>query len=135
MLEIADRFVGDLICRKAKAPHQLDMVSSLLLTGNKRIPLGRLASESCLGIKQFERKFKERTGVTPMLFAKIVRFDRAFCLKLRYPKMHWNQIAYACDYSNYQHLVKDYRKFTGLTPPAFDQLHDTIETLPTLQHF
>jgi|GEM_PF-5087940 hypothetical protein len=62
MLEIADRFVGDLICRKAKAPHQLDMVSSLLLTGNKRIPLGRLASESCLGIKQFERKFKERTG-------------------------------------------------------------------------
>jgi len=67
--------------------------------------------------------------VTPMLFAKIVRFDRAFCLKLRYPKMHWNQIAYACDYSNYQHLVKDYREFTGLTPPAFDQLNDTIETL------
>jgi AraC-like DNA-binding protein len=124
MIEIANRFVGDLICRKVKAQHLVDVVSNLLLTVDEKFPLGKLAREACLGAKQFERKFKERTGVTPKLFAKIIRFDRAFCMRLRYPKMRWNQIAYTCDYSDYQHLVKDYKEFTGLTPPEFDRLHD-----------
>jgi AraC-like DNA-binding protein len=124
MVEIADRFVSNLICKKVKEAHSLDVLSDFLLNGNERISLDMLAREACLCIKQFERKFKERTGVTPKLFAKIVRFDRAFCLRLKYPDMHWNQIAYRCDYSHYQHLVKDYREFTGLTPPLFEQLHD-----------
>lgn len=36
--------------------------------------------------------------------------------------MDWLRIAIECDYFDYQHLVKDYIGFTGITPNEFHVL-------------
>ncbi|MGL6269701.1 MAG: helix-turn-helix domain-containing protein, partial [Chitinophagaceae bacterium] len=71
-----------------------------------------------------ERKFKERTGVNPKLYARIIRFDRAFRLKNSRPEFDWLRIAVECDYHDYQHLAKDYKDFTGLTPNSFHEIEN-----------
>ena len=38
-----------------------------------------------------------------------------FCRNI-YPERDWLQIAVDCGYYDYQHLAKDYKDFTGLTP-------------------
>jgi transcriptional regulator GlxA family with amidase domain len=43
-------------------------------------------------------------------------------MKNRFPKKDWLSIAIECGYHDYQHLVKDYKEFTGLSPAQFTEL-------------
>lgn len=52
----------------------------------------------------------------------MIRFNRAFNLKNKYPHKDWLSIAIECGYYDYQHLVKDYKEFTGLNPNEFHLL-------------
>ncbi len=124
MLLIADRFVATLISNARKEVHLLDSVSKLMLKSDGNIPLDWLAKESCLCTKQFKRKFNERIGVNPKTYARIIRFTKAFNTKNAYPKRDWLRIAIECNYSDYQHLSKDYKEFAGLTPPELHLLEN-----------
>jgi AraC-like DNA-binding protein len=120
MLLIADKFVADLINHARKDVHPLDSVSKVMMQRHGNISLDWLAKESCLCIKQFKRKFNERAGVNPKTYERIIRFNKAFNIKNAYPTRDWLRIAIECDYFDYQHLVKDYKGFTALTP---NELH------------
>ncbi|GAB3789163.1 helix-turn-helix domain-containing protein [Spirosoma horti] len=95
----------------------IDRANGLLKNSFLPLSLDYLASQSCLSVRQFERKFKQRNGVSPKLFLRIARFNRAFALKQRYPTRDWLAIALGCGYGDYQHMVKDFKQFAGLTPP------------------
>jgi transcriptional regulator GlxA family with amidase domain len=58
------------------------------------------------------------------LYARIIRFDRAFRLKNSRPELDWLRIAVECDYHDYQHLAKDYKDFTSLSPNAFHEIEN-----------
>jgi AraC-like DNA-binding protein len=57
--------------------------------------------------------------MAPKQFLQMARFDRAFRMKNRFPQKDWLSVALHCGYYDYQHLVKDYKEFTGYTPPQF----------------
>jgi AraC-like DNA-binding protein len=122
MLQIADRFVAGLVGHAKKGAHLLDTVSQVMMERGGNISLDWLAKESCLCTKQFKRKFNERAGVNPKTYARIIRFTRAFNTKNAYPGRDWLRIAVGCDYFDYQHLAKDYKDLTGLTPNEFHLL-------------
>jgi AraC-like DNA-binding protein len=122
ILAIAEAFVAKLCPRKYKSP--IDQVATMMLRTDGNISLDWLATQSNLSIKQFERLFKLRTGVTPKVFSRITRFDKAFRMKNARPDLDWLSIALACSYYDYQHLVKDYKDFTSMTPLAFHMLED-----------
>ena len=121
IVQIANVFVGSLVRKAMKNVHPIDVISQWMLT-NPAVSLDTLAGKSFLSAKQFERKFLERTGVGPKLFARLVRFDRAFREKNLNPNRDWRTIAFDCNYYDYQHLVRDYKDFTGMKPTDFHQL-------------
>jgi AraC-like DNA-binding protein len=122
MLDVLDSFVLSLTPRYM--PSAIDAVSSLLL--QRAAPsLDWLARESSLSVRQFERRFKAQVGVSPKLFARLYRFDRAFRMKNQHPHLDWLTIAVACGYYDYQHLVRDYKDFTGTTPTASYEVDKT----------
>jgi AraC-like DNA-binding protein len=124
MISIAEKYVLQLIKRLKKEHHLIDDACKLILKRNGNVSLDFLAMESCLSPRQLERKFVERTGVNPKLYTRVTRFDRAFRLKNSKPSFDWLRIALECGYHDYQHLVKDYKDFTGLTPTAFHQVEN-----------
>ncbi len=124
MIKIANDFVLQLISKVKKEHHPIDKVSQLLIAQNGNLPVSYLAKHSFLSTKQFERKFKERTGINPKLFARVARFDKAFRLKNLYPHYDWLRVAVECNYHDYQHLVKDYKDFTNMTPTAFHEIEN-----------
>ena len=84
--------------------------------------LDQLASDACLSVRQFERKFRERLGVSPKLFSRIARFRHAYKLRETDPVRSWIDIAYACSYYDPNHLVKDFQQFAGTNPSQlFDE--------------
>jgi AraC-like DNA-binding protein len=121
IVQIANAFMEKLVQKKIKDSHPIDTMCQWML-GNQVGSLDQLAQKSFLSAKQFERKFVERTGIGPKLFSRLVRFDQAFRKKNLHPNRDWQSIAFDCNYYDYQHLVRDYKTFTGLIPTAFHQL-------------
>lgn len=102
--------------------HRLDQISNLILKSDKVFNIEWLAKESCLSLRQYERKFIERMGVSPRYFSNIVRFENAFRMKNMFPHLDWLTIAIKCGYYDYQHLSKEYQKFTQKLPTEFHAL-------------
>jgi len=121
LLAIVESYLLKLISQSKKKAHGVETAAEILLKGEGQSSLSWLAKETCLCFKQFERKFKERMGVSPSLFARIARFDTAFKTKNAHPQKDWLSIAIQCGYHDYQHLVRDYKAFTGYTPTSFFQ--------------
>lgn len=121
MVQIADCFIQKLANKVKKEHHAVDDACQWMLS-NPVSSLDQLARRSFLSTKQLERKFLERTGVNPKQFVRLVRFDRAFREKNRHPHRNWETIAFDCNYYDYQHLVRDYKTFTGLKPTEFHHL-------------
>ena len=96
----------------------IDRINALLQAKHTGFSLDYLADQACLSYRQFERKFKERNGVSPKLFVRIARFNRAHAMKEENPSKDWLDIAISCGYSDYQHMVKDFKQFAGVTPVA-----------------
>ena len=95
----------------------IDHVSRLMRQAARPETLAAWASHACLSLSQFERLFRQQMGVSPKLYARIVRFDQAFRLKETAPALDWLTVALHAGYHDYQHLVKDFQQFAGATPP------------------
>jgi len=75
-----------------------------------------LASQSCLSVRQFERKTLERIGFSPKLYARIIRFTNAYKYKELNPNATWSDIAYRFGYFDQMHFIRDFKCFAGFTP-------------------
>jgi AraC-like DNA-binding protein len=122
MIAVVESFLVKLILQSKKQTHRIEAAAKLLLQHTEHISIDWLTKESCLSTKQFERKFKETTGITASTLARINRFDKTVKLKNSQPHTDWLTIAVQCGYYDYQHLVRDYKDFTGLTPTSYFQL-------------
>ncbi len=119
LTEIVETYLWQRISRLQIELHPLEKASRLVLTNAAPMSLDNWASQSCLSISAFERRFRQQMGVSPKLFARIIRFDRAVSLKEADPNLDWLSIAFQMGYTDYQHLAKDFKQFGGATPVGF----------------
>jgi AraC-like DNA-binding protein len=119
MIEIVEEFLCYLVRRAKYDVRPVDKVSLYLLSNPRHVSLDWLASEACLSRKQFYRKFVERMGVSPKMYSRIIQFDNAVKLKNARPTRDWLDIALELGYYDYQHLVRDFKEFTHMTPAQF----------------
>ncbi len=120
MILIVEQFLLYLINRaKQKDLRPIDKVSRFMLEHSMVVSLDWLADQACLSQRQLYRQFMEREGVSPKLYARINRFENAMELKNARPDIDWLSIAIEMGYYDYQHLVRDFREFTKLTPNEF----------------
>jgi len=104
---------------KGKVP--FDSALRVLLNNNGNMPIEKTASLSCLSIKQFERKCKERLGMNPKMYARILKFSKAYRLHESCPQLSWTQIAYEAGYYDQMHMIKDFKTFAGVNPSVIEQ--------------
>lgn len=99
----------------------IDSALRMLLNTNGNMLIRKTASFSCLSIKQFERKCKERIGMNPKMFARILKFSKAYRLHESCPQLHWTQIAYEARYHDQMHMIRDFKTFAGVNPSVIEQ--------------
>jgi AraC-like DNA-binding protein len=79
------------------------------------IPVSGLAKRVNLSNRQLERRFLDAVGMTPKRFCRIRRFQRVL-QAMEEPKTNWADAAVECGYYDQAHLIRDFRRFSGLTP-------------------
>lgn len=84
--------------------------------------LSELASIAGLSTRQLERKYKDKTGMSPAFYNKLNRFTNAYNLKEINPAMKWTEIAHHCGYFDQMHLIRDFRFFLGYNPGSVNKI-------------
>jgi AraC-like DNA-binding protein len=107
--------------RSLKRSLPFDIAMRELVRANGNLTIEQLSSLSCLSLRQFERVCKERVGLPPKLYARLVRFSNAYRMREKFPGKPWVQIAYDCGYFDQMHLIRDFREFAGITPKVIER--------------
>jgi AraC-like DNA-binding protein len=81
----------------------------------------QLAHESCMSIRNYERRFVEDMGISPKLFARLGRFQMALDIK-RESGSSWLNVAHELGCFDQMHMVKDFRAFGGDAPSRLVQM-------------
>jgi len=129
MLSIAERFITMRVARLKGRTHPIDQIVQQMVACNVPYSLDVFIDSSCLSHRQFDRKFLERTGIGPKEFMRVTRFYRAYLMRNKYPNKDWLTVALDSGYYDYQHLTRDYKEFTGMTPKQFFALDSPERTL------
>jgi len=66
------------------------------------------------GRPQLERLFRERVGVTPKVYARLLRFEASLSLARRGAR--WAEVAAGAGFADQSHLVREYRALAGTSP-------------------
>jgi AraC-like DNA-binding protein len=82
-----------------------------------QLSVSKLAEDSGLSQKQFERRFKAYAGFTPKLYTRIVRFENVLNNYPTYPSL--TDAAYANGYYDQAHFIHEFKTFAGYSPNKF----------------
>lgn len=84
-----------------------------------------MARKIGLSQRRFIRAFAAEVGLTPKLFGRIQRFQRAVTfVSASSIAPDWAGLSLKCGYFDQSHLISDFLEFSGLTPTEyFGQLH------------
>ena len=115
LIPIVENYLWQRLLSLKTYNHPIDRAITTMNT-NAGFAVEKLASTACLSISQFERRFLQLTGVTPKFYDRINRFNYAYRLKDSNAAISWLGIALKAGYHDYQHLVKDFKTFSGATP-------------------
>ncbi len=115
MITILEQF----LLRKAKALKPIlpfETVLEQMLASRQITNVDQLAKQACVSNRQLERQFKERTGLPPKVFTRLVRFSNAWVLREQKAHLSWSSIAHLCGYADQMHMIRDFKDFAGVSP-------------------
>lgn len=93
-------------------------VQSIVGTGGQGV-VRDVARQAGLSVRQLERAFKARVGVSPKQFSRLIRFKSALCRVVRAPDENKVWAALDCGYYDQSHFNHEFKAFTGLNPTAY----------------
>jgi AraC-like DNA-binding protein len=97
-------------------------------SGNLRI--SGLVAQSPLSARQFERVFASQVGMSPKLYARVVRFEAALKRNKQAPALRWTDVAHDVGYYDHMHMVHDFELLAGATLSSIAPEVDKIVTNP-----
>jgi AraC-like DNA-binding protein len=83
------------------------------------VSIEQLATDLGITRQHLRRRFLERVGISPKMFARVVRFQQVVARSTRAPNLSWAGLAADFGYSDQSHLIADFRALAGTTPVPF----------------
>jgi AraC-like DNA-binding protein len=71
--------------------------------------------------------FTDQVGLTPKLFGRVQRFQRAVARAQCAGKVDWAQVAADCGYFDQSHLIRDFVEFSGMSPAGYRHRHEQLD--------
>jgi AraC-like DNA-binding protein len=89
------------------------------------IPVKELERKTGYSSRWLNMKFNERIGVSPKGLASIIRFSQYYGALLQDREKDFFKNSFYALYYDQSHFIKDFKRFTGLTPTKFEkQIND-----------
>lgn len=115
----------DLFLQKRLARNQFKLHScihpalTLLRTHQGNINIRELQSQTHTTGKSLQRAFANHLGMSPKLYARIIRYNFVKTAIEKSGFSDWGKIAYAQGYYDQSHFINEFKRFSGKTPLAY----------------
>ncbi|WP_394772748.1 helix-turn-helix domain-containing protein [Flavobacterium sp.] len=120
-IEVLNHFFRKIVNEKS-IPNQLLINSSLdFIIANKGLfSVKQLVEYTGYTERHLERKFKECIGLNPKKFGNVIRLHYFLkLLKDKSDETNLTTISYDAGFSDQSHLIKEFRKHTGISPREY----------------
>ncbi|TDO83634.1 AraC-like DNA-binding protein [Flavobacterium chryseum] len=120
-IELLNLFFRVLIAEKPVS-NQLIINSSLdfIIANKGQFSLAKLVDYTGYTERHLERKFKECIGLNPKKFGNVIRLHHFLKLiKDKSEDTNLTTICYEAGFSDQSHLIKEFKKHTGITPKEY----------------
>jgi AraC-like DNA-binding protein len=77
-----------------------------------------------LSERQFERRFTQTVGLSPHVYIRVKRFNEAIRLIKTRQFERLTDVAYALNFYDQSHFIRDIKAFSGMTPKSLSQKVD-----------
>jgi len=78
-----------------------------------------LARETGYTRKHLNDLFQREVGLSAKSLARVLRFRASLALLARAERVPWAELAHVCGYFDQSHLVRDFKRYSGLSPREF----------------
>jgi AraC-like DNA-binding protein len=110
-----ERWIGMMLDKRGP-DGTIGHASRLMIAARGRMRIEDLVGRSGFSASQFQRRFAMQVGMTPKLFARTIRFDRALIARREAPGRPWTDIIHELGYFDQAHFIRECHAFTGLPP-------------------
>ncbi len=83
------------------------------------IQIDKLCEITGSSYKSIERRFIKSVGMTPKMYARVLRFNHAYHLQKYHNELDWSDISLIAGYYDQNHLIKEFKYFSGIAPNNF----------------
>ena len=90
-----------------------------ILTANGQFSIDILSQQNNTNRRQLSRKFSSNIGLSPKQLSKTIRLQNTLKMLLTNNNASLTTVAYENEYYDQAHFIKEFKKFTGLTPKEF----------------
>ena len=116
-VRVADRWLS-VVRPASESVSAIVRTAMAVIRNNGSVRISELAHQTGLGIRQFERRFDHEIGISPKLYARIVRIEAAPQRRAVSQTTRWTDIAHALGYHDQMHMVHDFTRLPGDSPEA-----------------
>ena len=115
-LDLVEAFLLQRIAGARIDTARVDWAVAQIESSCGRLDIGSLARELGCSHKHLISLFHDQVGIPPKLLARLLRFQQAIRAARSGAAIDWAELALAHGYFDQAHLVRDVKRFTGLTP-------------------
>lgn len=98
-----------------------------ILANPAQVTVDAVARKTGWSHKHLVTLFDKFVGVSPKEFVRICRFQKAVAAIGEATAVNWSTIVHDCGYYDQAHFIKDFKRFSGLSPVAY--LHERGDDL------
>lgn len=120
-VELLNDFFRSLIASKSVSNQFIiDHSLNLIIASKGHFSIKQLVEYTGYTERHLERKFKECIGLNPKKFGSVIRLHHFLkLLKDKPDNTNLTAICYDAGFSDQSHLIKEFRKHTGITPKEY----------------
>ncbi|KAF2507697.1 AraC family transcriptional regulator [Flavobacterium zhairuonense] len=137
-IDLLNHFFSSLINAKpASNQFIIDHSLNFIINNKGQFSIKQLVEYTGYTERHLERKFKECIGLNPKKFGNVIRLHHFLkLLKDKTEDVNLTSICYDAGFSDQSHLIKEFRKHTGITPTEYmcnskKLTNNLIKTLPS----
>lgn len=119
LFQIMEDALRDRLHNHSSCERQMKIALKMFAMGGTRASVRDVSQELGFSQRRFIQMFNSQVGLTPKVFCRIQRFQRARVLAEKLETPHWAELAVACGYFDQSHLIKDFQEFAGSTPRIY----------------
>ena len=122
-IEISENFLRTYLETVKKNLSIIDEAIDFIDQKNGMLTIEEVLSQFKISRRYLEKKFQEKVGISPKLYARIKRFGYLSNKVVHNQDVDWQDIVFENGFHDQSHLVKDYKAFNQMNPSEYYQKH------------